>query len=220
MNTYKPILSLDFDGVIHGYKSGWKGAAVITDPPVPGALEFIVAALDYFHVNIFSSRSHQWGGRRAMQKWLHGNLLKLSDPIVSGGIQPWWLDYVSRFDSHAEPWDHIEREAADRIIKQIKWPFFKPAAMVSLDDRALMFTGVFPDVLELLKFKPWNKGGTITDSDRLRWLHSNNTDADGWEYGVMKVKYGADGQRVEGPYWTASDHSDIDPLIAFSRLKS
>ena len=38
----KPIICLDFDGVIHSYTSGWKGAAVIPDPPVPGALEFIV----------------------------------------------------------------------------------------------------------------------------------------------------------------------------------
>ena len=32
----KPIVVLDFDGVIHSYKSGWKGADVIPDEPVPG----------------------------------------------------------------------------------------------------------------------------------------------------------------------------------------
>lgn len=31
-----PILCLDFDGVCHSYTSGWKGAAVIPDPAVPG----------------------------------------------------------------------------------------------------------------------------------------------------------------------------------------
>ena len=40
----KPILCLDFDGVIHSYTSGWKGARIILDPPVPGALDFILAA--------------------------------------------------------------------------------------------------------------------------------------------------------------------------------
>ena len=33
----------------------------------------------------------------------------------------------------------------------------KPAAFVTLDDRALTFTGDWPDVRELLKFKPWYK---------------------------------------------------------------
>ena len=66
----KPILCLDFDGVIHSYTSGWKGARNIPDPPVPGALDFILAVQAQFQVVILSSRSHQWGGRRAMKRWL------------------------------------------------------------------------------------------------------------------------------------------------------
>lgn len=65
----KPILCLDFDGVIHSYRSGWKGADVIPDPPVPGAIDFIREALEHFEVHIYSSRSHQRGGINAMQQW-------------------------------------------------------------------------------------------------------------------------------------------------------
>lgn len=65
----KPILCLDFDGVIHSYNSGWKGADTIPDPPVPGAFEFIRAASEYFDVQVFSSRSHQPGGIVAMRMW-------------------------------------------------------------------------------------------------------------------------------------------------------
>lgn len=54
--------------------------------------------------------------------------------------------------------------------------------------------------------------GWEKDSIRLKWLHSNNKDADGYEYGVMKVKYDEHGHLVSA-FWTASDHSDIDPLI-------
>lgn len=66
----KPILCLDFDGVIHSYTSGWKGADVIPDPPVPGALQFMAEATKHFTVAIFSSRSNQLGGIEAMRRWL------------------------------------------------------------------------------------------------------------------------------------------------------
>lgn len=54
----KPILCLDFDGVIHGYQSGWQGADMCPDPAVPGAVDFIKRAVDTFTVSIFSSRSN------------------------------------------------------------------------------------------------------------------------------------------------------------------
>lgn len=74
MNEMKrPILCLDFDGVCHMYTSGWKGAAVIPDPPVPGLYEFLTAASKEFEVCIFSSRSHQEGGLLAMSDWLRNH---------------------------------------------------------------------------------------------------------------------------------------------------
>ena len=41
MKASNPIICVDFDGVIHSYKSGWRGVAVIPDPPVPGAIEWL-----------------------------------------------------------------------------------------------------------------------------------------------------------------------------------
>ena len=67
----KPILCLDFDGVIHSYASGWKGADVIPDPPVEGAIRFLQEAMQHFRVAIYSSRSGQPGGIKAMVQWLH-----------------------------------------------------------------------------------------------------------------------------------------------------
>ena len=66
----KPILCLDFDGVLNSYTSGWRGANFIPDPPVPGAMAFLVEAVQSFSVCIFSSRSHQEGGISAMIAWL------------------------------------------------------------------------------------------------------------------------------------------------------
>lgn len=126
----KPLLCLDFDGVIHAYDSGWKGARNIPDPPVPGAMRFIWDATDHFTVAIYSSRSGQWGGRRAMRQ------------------------YVERL--FREHWAS-DRVTCDDKLAEILWPTKKPAAFVSIDDRALTFNGVFPSISSLKSFKPWNK---------------------------------------------------------------
>lgn len=66
----KPILLVDFDGVIHSYTSGWSGADNVDDPPVEGAYRFLKEAIKYFDVQIYSSRTRQQGGVRAMQEWM------------------------------------------------------------------------------------------------------------------------------------------------------
>jgi hypothetical protein len=113
----KPILLVDFDGVIHSYTSGWQGASTISDPPVPGAIEFLQKASDVFNVQIYSSRSKEPGGVTAMKKYL----------AEHGG--PAWIEF----------------------------PTEKPPAFLTIDDRAICFTGEFPDPEELRAFKPWNK---------------------------------------------------------------
>ena len=132
----KPILCLDFDGVIHSYTSGWKGAVVIPDPPVEGAIDFIMSALEHFEVHIFSSRSNQAGGVRAMRAWLQDQ-------------------FYARFYTPSG----FTKEPAEfmPLFKSIKWPIEKPPAMVTIDDRAITFTGEWPAVDDLLAFKPWNK---------------------------------------------------------------
>lgn len=138
--------------MIHSYTSGWKGAAKIPDPPVPGALKFIVAARQSFRVAIFSPRSHQWGGRRAMRRWLYDQYLSLL--VMEERTPPWLLREVNGF---GEPWEDLAQVTASEIVNSIEFPLFKPPAMVSLDDRALTFTGEWPNVQQLTKFRPWNK---------------------------------------------------------------
>lgn len=128
-----PILVLDFDGVIHSYSSGWKGAAVIPDPPVPGAIEFIIKAQEHFTVAIFSSRSNQEGGIKAMKTWLGGSIF--ANEKVRLGLAG----------------------AKDFVEHVIQWPTEKPPAMISIDDRALTFDGAWPEIRDLLRFQPWNK---------------------------------------------------------------
>ena len=126
----KPILCLDFDGVIHSYRSGWKGASVIPDPPVSGAVKFICDALEHFEVAVFSSRSNQPGGMTAMKTWLRDA----------------FFDYWGAHPVHA-----------DDKFSEIQWPTEKPAAFVTIDYRALTFDGTWPSIEEIRGFKPWNK---------------------------------------------------------------
>ena len=148
----KPILCLDFDGVIHSYTSGWKGTHIITDPPVKGALEAILGYAKHYDVAIFSSRSKSIRGRRAMKRWLIDHLYR----YFSGRPFQEYLEYVDNpFDQDD---DRLAREAArDFVRADISWPWFKPPAKISIDDRALTFDGTWPDVDALKAFKPWNK---------------------------------------------------------------
>ena len=127
-----PILSIDFDGVIHSYTSGWKGPRNIPDEPVPGAIQWLRDLVDdqrdpfaprfrQFDVRIFSSRSRYLGGRTAMKAYL-----------IRHGMRP-------------------------GEVEAIGFPLLKPPSHLLIDDRAMQFTGVFPSPRTLLRFKPWNR---------------------------------------------------------------
>lgn len=115
----KPILCLDFDGVLHSYRSGWKGATIIPDPPVPGAELFVREASEYFSVQVYSSRSATPDGRLAMRQWTEQHMPSVASLII--------------------------------------FPSEKPPAFVGLDDRVLLFQGVWPNVQELTNFRTWNE---------------------------------------------------------------
>lgn len=66
----KKNVIFDFDGVIHSYKSGWKGATVISDPPVPGIKEAIQEIRKHYRVVVVSTRCYHPGGIDAIKEYL------------------------------------------------------------------------------------------------------------------------------------------------------
>lgn len=130
----KPILCVDFDGVIHAYTTPWEGAAVISDPPVPGAMEFLLRAAEHFTVAVYSSRSKDPAGISAMRVWLVAHLTGL---LPNSGER-------QRF-----------------VYGELQFPNQKPPAFLTIDDRAICFDGDWSKIepADLLQFKPWNKRG-------------------------------------------------------------
>lgn len=129
-NQRKPILCLDFDGVCHSYTSGWKGADVIPDDAVPGLFEFLEQVAPYFDIQVFSSRSSTPEGITAMQFWFEFQRRKWR---ANGGGQGF------------------------KEVISISFPTQKPSAFITIDDRALTFTGEWPNIETLKTFKPWYK---------------------------------------------------------------
>lgn len=72
-------ICLDFDGVIHSYRSGWCGAEVIPDPPIHGTKEAIARLRKSFRVVIHSARCATEAGCEAVKAWLHKHDLEVDD---------------------------------------------------------------------------------------------------------------------------------------------
>ena len=144
----KKIICLDFDGVIHSYISGWLEPDFIPDPPVPGALAFIKSVLESteYDLKIYSSRSSQVGGIRAMQVWLKHWLIK----------EYGWPDGAGLGNQLMKSYTY-PTGTTQLITRYNYFPTEKPSAFITIDDRALTFQGTFPTFAEINNFKPWNK---------------------------------------------------------------
>lgn len=42
-------------------------------------------------------------------------------------------------------------------LEDVRFTRWKPSALVTLDDRAMTFTGAWPELLNLKNFRPWNR---------------------------------------------------------------
>lgn len=130
--TFKPILCIDFDGVIHSYERGWQNG-VIYGTVTPGFFEWAEQAAKQFKLTIYSSRSKSEESIKAMCQWLAEQRAA-------------WRAAGGKNESD-------EPLAFDFAIQ-------KPAAFLTIDDRAICFRGswdspeLHPDAMRA--YKPWN----------------------------------------------------------------
>jgi hypothetical protein len=132
MSEKRMTVLVDFDGVLHSYVSGWKGATTIPDPPVEGAIEWLCDLLQpgagNCDVVILSTRARHWWGRMAIRAWLkkHAGMLYYDTPASYG-------------------------------LERIKVTATKVPGVVLIDDRCIQFRGTFPGYDEVRAFRPWVK---------------------------------------------------------------
>jgi len=125
----RPILCLDFDGVIHAYSRGWQGGEIYDDV-TPGFFEWAEEAQKHFKLVIYSSRSKSSDGIAAMQAWLVAQRAK---------------------------WREHGGESSGAVL-EFEFANEKPPAWLTIDDRAIKFEGRWDWIrAEVLQdFRPWN----------------------------------------------------------------
>lgn len=131
-NRSKPILCLDFDGVIHDYRKGWQDGTIYGEV-TPGFFEWAYEARKYFKLVVYSSRSKTAVGRDDMRHWLYNKMNR------------WMME--------------VNGDGADTIPDlDFEFAHEKPPAFLTIDDRALTFGGNWShyDQKLLAEFKPWN----------------------------------------------------------------
>ena len=142
LSQERPTLCVDFDNTLHAYTSGWQGADVVADGPVPGAMEWLQDVARRFDVCIYSSRSKENGGVDAMRH----------------ALIRWMTEYVEQSGQYRA--DLYASDAARQFVAlHLRFPTQKPAAFLTIDDRAICFRGRFDelDPETLLTFKPWSE---------------------------------------------------------------
>ena len=72
-------ICLDFDGVLHSYRSGWCGAEIIPDPPIHGTRESVARLRQQYRVVVHSARCHTPEGRLAVANWLERHGIAVDD---------------------------------------------------------------------------------------------------------------------------------------------
>ncbi|MHA2307094.1 MAG: hypothetical protein ACXACU_17075 [Candidatus Hodarchaeales archaeon] len=132
----KKIILIDFDGVIHSYSSGWQGVDNIPDEPVK-ITRRIGGSRDITYTSI------DWLTQLASDKGLTICIYSSRSKDVKGliAMTDWLLKYGMSSDT----------------INQIYFPTKKPAAFLTIDDRAIQFDGTFVDAHVIHNFKTWQR---------------------------------------------------------------
>jgi len=114
----KPIICLDFDGVVNNYK-GWRdeGFNVILDTPVQGTQEAIKKLREKYTVVIHSVRCSHHGGRQSIVEYLEKYGITVDGVTANKPLASMYVD------DKAIPFDGNWDRALRRIKRFKQWSY-------------------------------------------------------------------------------------------------
>lgn len=121
MKKPRPTICLDFDGVIHSYRSPWQGPLVIPDPPTDGLFDWLHEMSKSYRLVVFSSRFSTPGAMEVAAGWMADWRQVRGDPkkpfeVEFTAEKPPAVVYIDdravRFDGD---WSRITRESIDNF---------------------------------------------------------------------------------------------------------
>lgn len=126
----KPIICIDFDGVIHSYEHGWRNGEIY-GTVTKGFFEWAQEMAKHFTLVIYSSRSKDIDDRGNMYRWFRDRWNE-------------WMRASQNVTLH---------------IDDFTFAHEKPSAFITIDDRCICFDGDWSKITaeSIFNFKPWNK---------------------------------------------------------------
>lgn len=208
----KPVLSLDFDGVIHSYKSGWKSDTDIPDPPVEGAKEFLMEAAQHFEVWVHTSRFNYPGGKMAVAAWMtrhfgleiaHAITYSEGKPPAKVHLDDRCLTFTGRWPSMADlmefqPWYRkTGREVPSGVYRAVR------VLNEALD--------VHPEAIEALVSHRVPCNGALAKHPSIQVGET----ASGWEVGMLGIINGLFGTDKDDWGFIAAEFDDAGHIRHF-----
>lgn len=107
---------------------------------------------------VIHSYSSGWQGAATVADLpVPGAFAWLNELLDDPGFKPVIYSSRSKEDSGINAMQVWFGEHGFARVSELEFPTQKPAAYLTVDDRALMFQGVFPELQWMLDFKAWNK---------------------------------------------------------------
>jgi len=133
MGEHRYTICCDFDGVIHSYTQGWAYNQEDEDKAACIIRDPPVeGAFEWLKEMALDNR---------FEVCVYSSRSRHKGAVYA--MKAWFVEHA--FDTEA--------------LNHLQFPTQKPAASMTIDDRAFCFEGDFPSPKWLLRFRPWNKRG-------------------------------------------------------------